>query len=227
MMQELKEFVIILLSIIIFGSFVSSCCDEEPSPVERLRPTLSTSTLKLEVGDSAVIHVSNTELISSVTITSTHVISLQVKEFEIIVKALAKGNAIIDVNADGVRLRCSVEVVESEVPISDFSEELDDNSCRFVSPILLLNYDTPGTIFSKSKDGIIEVRSLITSDHIVFYPGSAELIEGNLPNAKIQINGNAIEIKQAILERISQDGSMWLNILDSGGNRMVLVVTDL
>ena len=106
MMQGLKEFVIILLSIIIFGSYVWSCCDEEPSPVERLRPTLSTSTLKLEVGDSAVIHVSNTELISSVTITSTHVISLQVKEFEIIVKALAKGNAIIDVNADGVVNLC-------------------------------------------------------------------------------------------------------------------------
>ena len=224
---RLKDIVILLLSIVMISIFAISCCEEEPTPQERLRPSLSISKLNLEVGDSAILYVSNAEIINSVTTTSSHVISVQINDLSVVVKALAKGAAIIDINADGARLRCSVAVDESDVPPYDFSNEFNDNHCRFVSPILLLNYDIPGTIFSKSKDGIIEVRSLITGDHVMFYPGFTTPKEGNLPNAKLQINGNAIEIKQAILERLTQDGSMWFNILDSGGNRMVLVVTDL
>lgn len=223
----LKNIVILLLCVVAFSVLAISCCDEEPEPVMRLRPELSISTLNLEVGDSAILCVSNAEAINSVTTTSSHVISLQIKELDIIVKALAKGSAIIDVNADGARLRCSVVVEESKVPQYDFSDELNNDQCRFISPLLLLNYDTPGTIFSTSKDGIIEVRSLITGDHVVFYPGSLTPQKGNLPNATLQINGGSVELKQAILERIDSDGSMWLNLLDTGGNRMVLVVTDL
>lgn len=226
MMRSIKDRLILLLSIVVIGFFITSCCEEEPNPEERLRPALNTSTINLEVGDSAILYVLNAEALNSVT-TSSQVISVQVNALSVIVKALAKGNAIIDINADGARLRCRVEVEESEVPKYDFSEELNNDQCRFVSPLLLLNYDTPGTIFSKSKDGIIEVRSLITGDHVVFYTGTAIPQEGNLPNATLQINGTSVELKQAILERISSDGSMWLNLLDTGGNRMVLVVTDL
>lgn len=226
MMRSIKNRLKLLLSIVVISFLAISCCEEEPKPEERLRPALNTSTLNLEVGDSAIIYVTNAEVINSVT-TSSQVVSVQKNALSVIVKALAKGSAIIDINADGVRLRCSVEVEESEVPQYDFSVELNNDQCRFVSPLLRLNYDTPGTIFSKSKDGIIEVRSLITGDHVVFYPGTAIPQEGNLPNATLQINGTSVELKQAILERISSDGSMWLNLLDTGGNRMVLVVTDL
>ena len=154
MIRSLKDIVILLLSIVVISVFAISCCEDGPTQEERLRPSLSVSTLNLEVGDSAILYVSNAEVINSVTTTSSHVISVQINDLSVVVKALAKGNAIIDVNADGARLRCSVLVEESDVPPFDFSNELIDAHCRFVSPILLLNYDIPGTIFSKSQEKI-------------------------------------------------------------------------
>lgn len=219
----------ILFLCALLSGIISSCSDDEPivDPIKQLRPSLSDSILNISVGDSAVLRVLNADTILSVMTNNPKVIAHEVTDSIIIVKALCEGKVIIVVNTIGARLSCDVRVVASPIPTYDFSKELQDTRSRYVSPSLTMNYDTPGTVFSMAQNGIVEVRSLITGDSISFNPGTVELIEGLLHNATLQVNGNDIELQGTTLEKITSDNSMWLNLLDAKGNRIVLVVTDM
>lgn len=225
MMRELKNIGVFFICVMLLSVFIACSSDDEPE--ERLRPSLSTSTLSLKVGEKAVLHVSNVEKISSATTDAPNIISLKVEDSDIEVTALKEGDATIHVNVDGARLNCKVTVVASSTPICDFSGELQDERSRYVSPLLSMYYDTPGTIFLVEKNGTIDVRSLITGDYITFTPGMEKLEEGNLENASLQVNGNNIMLKSVILYRLTLDGSMWYHLVDEYGNNIVLVVTDL
>lgn len=219
----------ILFLCALLSGIISSCSDDEPivDPIKQLRPSLSDSILNISVGDSAVLRVLNADTILSIMTNNPKVIAHEVTDSIIIVKALCEGEAIIVVNTIGARLDCDVIVAASPVPTYDFSKELQNTRSRYVSPSLTMNYDTPGTIFSMAQIGTVEVRSLITGDSIIFNPGTVELIEGLLPNATLHVNGSDIELQETILEKITSDNSMWLNLLDAKGNRIVLVVTDM
>lgn len=205
---------------------VASCSDDD-EPVERLRPSLSVSQLSLEVGDSAILQVVNADTIISATTDAPQVVMLRVEGTNVIVKAIAQGEATVAINVKGARLKCDVTVIGVDTPQDDFDKELLDERCRFVSPALSMYYDTPGTIFTIATNGTIEVRSLISGDHISFNPGTKNLSEGSLPNASLKINDSPIELKQTTLHRLTPTGSMWLSLLDTHGNRMALVVTEL
>ena len=208
-------------------SIVGVGCNDADDPIERLRPSLSVSQLSLEVGDSAILQVVNTDTIISATTDAPQVIMLRVEGTNVIVKAIAQGEATVAINVKGARLKCDVTVIGVDTPQDDFDKELLDERCRFVSPSLSLYYDTPGTIVSVTNGNVIEMRSLITGDNISFNPGTTMLQEGLLPNATLKINDTPVNLKQASLVRLATDGSMWINILDTNGNRMVLVVTDM
>ena len=225
MMREAKNIILSLMCFIMFGALVSCSEDDEPTPT--LRPTLSATELAIEMGDSARLQVLNADSINFVSTNNSQVLSLRIEGTDVIVYALAEGEAKININVNGARLYCDVVVNKNATPQIDFSKELQDVRTRFVSPSLSLFYETPGTIVSVAEGNMIEMRSLITSDNIIFNLGEVALKEGTLPNATLQINGNSVELKQATLERLSPDGSMWINILDTNGNRMVLVVTDM
>lgn len=224
-MQNLKYisnlFVSLLMLVVCVG------CSDDDEPVERLRPSLSVSSLSLEVGDSATLHVDNIDSVISAVTNAPQVVALRVEGANVVVKALAQGDAVVTINVEGARLKCDVTVTKDDTPQYDFSQELLDDRCRFVSPTLSMYYDTPGTIFSIATDGTIEVRSLISGDHISFNPGTKNISEGSLPNASLKINDSPIELKQTTLHRLTPTGSMWLSLLDTHGNRMVLVVTEL
>lgn len=202
-------------------------CSNNDEPVERLRPSLSMSSLNLEVGDSAILKVNNVESGISVFTDTPQVIALRVVGTDIIVKALSQGEAIISVSVSGARLKCNVVVVGTDTPEYDFSKELQDERCRYVSPTLSMYYDTPGTIVSVTDDNVIEVRSLITGDLVTFTPGVKKLVEGNLENASLQVNGNNMVLKSVELHRLDPDGSMWIEMIDDNDNRIVLAITDL
>lgn len=208
-------------------SIVGVGCNDADEPIERLRPSLSVSQLSLEVGDSAILQVVNTDTIISATTDAPQVVMLRVEGTNVIVKAIAQGEATVAINVKGARLKCDVTVFGIEPPQDDFDKELLNERCRFVSPSLSLYYDTPGTIVSVTKGNVIEMRSLITGDYISFNPGTTPLQEGLLPNATLKINDTPVNLKQTSLVRLATDGSMWLNLLDSKGNRMTLVVTDI
>lgn len=224
-MLKLKNISILLVCIVMLISFMS--CSDDDEPVERLRPSLSVSSLNLEVGDSAILKVNNVESGISVFTDAPKVIALRVVGTDIIVKALSQGEAIISVRVSGARLTCNVVVLGMDTPEYDFNKELQDERCRFVSPTLTMYYDTPGTIVSVTKDNVIEVRSLITGDNISFNPGTKTLAEGNIHNASLKINNTPVSLKQTTLHRLTPTGSMWFALLDTKGNRIVLVITDL
>jgi hypothetical protein len=225
MMRDAKNIWKLLLVALIL--IVGVGCNDADDPIERLRPSLSVSQLSLEVGDSAMLQVVNADTIISTTTDAPQVVMLRVEGTNVIVKAIAQGEATVAINVKGARLKCDVTVIGIETPQDDFDKELLDERCRFVSPSLSLYYDTPGTIVSVTNGNVIEMRSLITGDNIIFNLGEVALKEGTLPNATLQINGNSVELKQATLEHITTDGSMWLNLLDDNNNRIIIVVTDI
>ena len=224
-MRDAKNIWKLLLVALI--SIVGVGCNDADEPIERLRPSLSVSQLSLEVGDSAILQVVNADTIISATTNAPQVVMLRVEGTNVIVKAIAQGEATVAINVKGARLKCDVTVIGVDTPQDDFDKELLDERCRFVSQSLSLYYDTPGTIVSVTNGNVIEMRSLITGDNISFNPGTTPLQEGLLPNATLKINDTPVNLKQASLVRLATDGSMWINILDTNGNRMVLVVTDM
>ena len=224
-MRDAKNIWKLLLVALI--SIVGVGCNDADDPIERLRPSLSVSQLSLEVGDSAMLQVVNADTIISTTTDAPQVVMLRVEGTNVIVKAIAQGEATVAINVKGARLKCDVTVIGVDTPQDDFDKELLDERCRFVSQSLSLYYDTPGTIVSVTNGNVIEMRSLITGDNISFNPGTTPLQEGLLPNATLKINDTPVNLKQASLVRLAADGSMWINILDTNGNRMVLVVTDM
>lgn len=225
MMQLLRNTSYLLLSLFTLIICIGCCNDDEP--IIKPRPTLSATSLNLEVGEEAILHIENTDSAISATTNAPNVISLQIDGTNIIVQALAQGEATIAINAHGARLRCDVVVTESQAPQHDFDKELHDQRCRFVSPSLSLYYDIPGTIFSISNGRIIEVRNLSTGDYATFDMGTNSPSQGQLENTSLTINGTAIALKSATLEQLAPDGSMWLNLLDENNNRIIIVVTDL
>ena len=225
MMRDAKNIWKLLLVALI--SIVGVGCNDADDPIERLRPSLSVSQLSLEVGDSAMLQVVNADTIISATTDAPQVIMLRVEGTNVIVKAIAQGEATVVINVKGARLKCDITVIGVDTPQDDFDKELLDERCRFVSQSLSLYYDTPGTIVSVTNGNVIEMRSLITGDNISFNPGTTPLQEGLLPNATLKINDTPVNLKQASLVRLATDGSMWFNLLDSKGNRMTLVVTDV
>ena len=225
MMRDAKNIWKLLLVALI--SIAGVGCNDADEPIERLRPWLSVSQLSLEVGDSAMLQVVNADTIISTTTDAPQVVMLRVEGTNVIVKAIAQGEAAVAINVKGARLKCDVTVISVDTPQDDFDKELLDERCRFVSQSLSLYYDTPGTIVSVTNGNVIEMRSLITGDNISFNPGTTMLQEGLLPNATLKINDTPVNLKQASLVRLATDGSMWLNLLDSKGNRMTLVVTDI
>lgn len=225
MKNKITNISILLINILLTGILVSCGSDGESEP--RLHPTLSSSTIEIEVGDSTILQVLNAQTITSVSTNEPEVVSLSILGTDIMVTALAEGHAYINVNIEGVKLNCKVIVTASPVNSYDFNQELQNERCRFVSPSLSIYYDTPGTIFSIVEGNVVEIYDLSTGDQVVFNSGTSVLSEGELPNAILQINGNTIELKQKTLEALKPDGSMWLNLLDVNDNRLVLVVTDL
>lgn len=225
MMRDAKNIWKLLLVALI--SIVGVGCNDADDPIERLRPSLSVSQLSLEVGDSAMLQVVNADAIISATTDAPQVVMLRVEGTNVIVKAIAQGEATVAINVKGARLKCDVTVIGVDTPQDVFDKELLDERCRFVSQSLSLYYDTPGTIVSVTNGNVIEMRSLITGDNISFNPGTTILQERLLPNATLKINDTPVNLKQASLVCLATDGSMWINILDTNGNRMVLVVTDM
>ncbi len=205
-------------------SIVGVGCNEEDEPIERLRPSLSELQLNLEVGDSAMLQVIDADTVISVTTDAPQVIALRVDGSNVIVKAIAQGYAVVVVNVKGARLKCDVTVIGVDTPQDDFSQELQDERCRFVSPSLSLYYDTPGTIVSVTKGNVIEMRSLITGNNISFTPGTTTLYEGRLPNATLKINDTSVNLKHASLEHHTPDGSMWFHLIDTNDNNITLKI---
>ncbi len=224
-MRDAKNIWKLLLVALI--SIVGVGCNDADDPIERLRPSLSVSQLSLEVGDSAILQVVNADTIISTTTDAPQVVMLRVEGTNVIVKAIAQGEATVAINVKGARLKCDVTVIGVDTPQDDFDKELLDERCRFVSQSLSLYYDTPGTIVSVTNGNVIEMRSLITGDNISFNPGTTPLQEGLLPNATLKINDTPVNLKQASLVRLATDGSMWLNLLDDNNNRIIIVVTDI
>ncbi|MBR5332972.1 MAG: hypothetical protein IKV32_06735 [Muribaculaceae bacterium] len=215
---------IMLLSMLM--AFVASC-DEGAEPVVKERPLLSATTLSLEVGDSAILHVANADTIYMASTNAPNVVSVRIDGIDIIVKALTVGEANININVNGARLMCGVEVYEKTTTKDDFSTELNDDRCRFVSPSLAIYYDTPGTIFSIANNQIIEIRDLSTGDHVKFDMGTTTPTQVTLNNASLIINGTSINLKHASLEHHTPDGSMWFYLIDTNDNSIILVVANL
>ena len=142
MIRDAKNIWKLLLVALI--SIVGVGCNDADEPIERLRPTLSVSQLSLEVGDSAILQVVNTDTIISATTDAPQVVMLRVEGTNVIVKAIAQGEATVAINVKGARLKCDVIVTKDDTPQYDFSQELLDERCRFVSPTLSMYYDTPG-----------------------------------------------------------------------------------
>lgn len=202
-------------------------CSKDVEPVVKERPSLSATSLSLEVGDSAILHVANADTIYLATTNAPNVVSIRIEGVDIIVKALAVGEAKINVGVSGARLMCGVEVYEKTSIKDDFSAELNDNRCRFVSPTLAIYYDTPGTIFSVEDNRTIEIRDLSTGDYVKFDMGITILAQGPLENASLWINEQKINVNYASLEKYTAEGDMWIHIIDQYGNDMALVVTDM
>lgn len=224
-MRDVKNIILSLICVIMLGVLMSCQEDDEPSPT--LRPALDITELTIEVGDSARLQVCNTDSINFVSTNNPQVISLRIDGTDVVVYALAKGTAIINVGVNGARLKCDVEVVDVETPALDFSKELNDSRSRYVSPSLSIYYDTPGTLFSITDENIIEIRDLSTSDYIKFNPGTAQLKEGTLANASLDVNGVNVSLMRATLIRLTPDGSVWFYLIDTYGNNIILAVTDL
>ena len=221
-MRDAKNIWKLLLVALI--SIVGVGCNDADEPIERLRPSLSVSQLSLEVGDSAMLQVVNADAIISATTDAPQVVMLRVEGTNVIVKAIAQGEATVAINVKGARLKCDVTVIGVDTPQDVFDKELLDERCRFVSQSLSLYYDTPGTIVSVTNGNVIEMRSLITGDNISFNPGTTMLQEGLLPNAALKINDTPVNLKQASLVRLATDGSMWLNLLDTNDNNITLKI---
>ena len=224
MMERITKYKILVL---LWLLCVMVACSSDDGPIERLRPLLNETTIELEEGDSTILEVINAQNISHIEISDSTVIGAKIKGVNIVVVGLCKGSAILTVVVDDIRLNCDVKVIARESPQYDFSQELEDDRARFVSQSLSMYYDTPGIMFSISNDNVVGVRNLSTGDVVEFYLNCSTLSQGNLPNAKLVVNGDEVTLQRATLELLSSDGSMWCHLVDENGGHIALVVTDL
>lgn len=216
--------VVILLAMIL-GLFGMVACGGGGSE-DLVRPQLSHSELVLSVGETASISVSGASAVTA-TPSDGRIISVSVSGTGISVVALAPGAATVKVDAAGNWLQCRVTVVADDSPYS-YDAELADATSRYESSSLSLVYDddTPGIIFSMDDAGNLEILSLDTGADVRFLPGG-EYGQGILENAILTVNGNAVELSEARVERCDASG-LWLNLTVAGsGEHVVLVVTGL
>ncbi len=219
----INRYIFIILALLVL---ILSACGGNDDNVEILRPQLSQSSLTINEGETARLTVSSAQQVTA-KVSDETVISVNVSGCDILVKALAQGNAVVKIDADGHWLQCPVTVIASDKPY-DFTPELSNSKSRYTSQSLSLVYDdTPGVIFTLSHNGIIEILDLDSGANIVFNPGVSEYTLGTLENASLIVNGVVKTLSEAIVERCDNSG-VWLNLTVADScEHIVLVITDL
>jgi len=200
----------------------SSCHSRDAEP--RQRPSVDKTALDMRVGDTERVTVSDcTELRAKA---ESGIIEVTVEGCEAVtVRAIAPGTTSVSIYANGSLIRCRVTVTEG-LPSSpddprlpdeptDDSAQLADPSWRYVSTALTMSYDTPGTIFARSSDGLrVTVRSLNTGDNV----------ELDLEAETLTVNGEAVLLDGLEIVR-SEGGTRWIKAHTSRWGHTVWVVT--
>ena len=164
----LRTLYLLTLLIVAFGP-ITGCRSRHDEPY--VRPTIDTTDLTMRVGETAEVHIADcTELRA---IPEDDIIEVSAVGGTVFVTALAEGRTSVSIYADGVLLRCRVEVCKADTPFEgeenkpsepdDDAAQLSDASRRYESAAMTMRYDTPGTIFERSREGRrFTVRSLAT-----------------------------------------------------------------
>ncbi len=190
--------------------------------------SLSHEELSLTVGEQAVLTVSNAKSVSATA--SSPVVSVLVDGRNILVKAVKAGEGSVRVTADGHRLTCRVIVADNEVPADpdqpaddyNFSSELLDASPRYVSDALTMRYDDCGVLFSVNDGKEISIYNLDNGDSVTLSFAGA-LAEGLLENARLEVNGEPIELTSAVVEQHTA-AATWIHLRTTAGAHIPLVL---
>lgn len=143
------------------------CKDSEEDPQAQLRPSFSVSNLSVRTGETISCRILNASKVILVSVPDC--VEVVTDGLKLHVTGLVAGEGELNVSADGMRLRCAVEVIGVDTPVDDDPEtpeeiaaRLDDASMRIAAGEHVLSYSVPGTIFS------VDMRP---SDNFVLTPG--------------------------------------------------------
>lgn len=132
----------------------AGCKGAEEEPQAQLRPSFSESRLSLRTGETKICRILNATDVSVVSVPEC--VDVVTDGVKLHVTGLASGVGELLVSADGMRLRCVVEVIGVDNPVNDDDPEtneeiaarLTDSSMRITAGAQALSYSVPGTIFS-------------------------------------------------------------------------------
>lgn len=110
----------------------------------------------------------------------------------------------------------------------DFTPELADGSTRYVSPTLTLRYADGGVLAQRFVYGGRNVLRLVelATGVVVELSYVGLLAEGELADAKLEVDAVAVGITAAYARRVNKAGA-WIEILAPGDRHYVFVITDL
>lgn len=203
-----KHLYIILFLITV--SHLSACSSGDTREITR--PTLSETSVTMEIGKPHIIKVYNAEKISASD--PANLLHLEVNGNEILLTAHKAGTTSIRIDADNSALTCRVEITHPLNPDPGNDEWLNNHSTRFESKKLTMNYSTPGTVVSCS-DNIFEFISLTNGDKIISTPNSLTV------NDKILSTTNRKTVKH-------EGNTLWLtHTADSDSETIKIVINDL
>lgn len=207
-----------------------------------LMPSLSREAISMTTGCQETITVNDAKRVSAST--QSDIISLSTRGNNITITAISAGDAVVRVVADGKVLQCAVTVTgssddnentsnpeDSDDPDAEdgdgysFADELLDNRSRFVSKQVTLQYGREGVMVATENGNKIMFSDLDNGDSAVFVSEKVDEA-GICQNATLTVNGMAVDIKEAKVERCDADGC-WIHITAVNGEHLVLVVSDL
>ncbi|MBQ9073062.1 MAG: hypothetical protein IJY30_01155 [Muribaculaceae bacterium] len=212
-----------IFAILLFSCWSCNNSDNNPAP------SLSHETLDINVGENALLTVHNAEHISASS--GIPVVDLNITRNRITISAIKPGQTTIDITADNRhQLQCLVTVNETEnlTPEGDrysFEPELCNSETRYVSKEITMYYNTGGIIVSVKKDNDISFLNLDNGQSVNFkFDGQPAI--GQLQNPVLTINRQNINIANASIEQLNDDG-LWIHITTDDNEHIPLVITAL
>lgn len=219
----------------LFAALILTACHSRDDDDGLLFAAISADSVELIVGQQTAVSVSNATDIRAVS-EDAAIATATVVGNEVIIEGVSTGLTSVTIYGDRRAMRCRVNVKPGATSVDTDPEspqepqddaELSDDEVRYVSKMLTMRYQTPGTIFMCYTDGRrIVMRSLDTGDAVTFDFGTSQRNEHPLTQAALNVNGEDVALDSAAIVRVSDD-RVWVRIHTAEWNHTVWLVVPL
>ena len=209
-----------------------SACHSRNDDDALLFSSLSADNVELIVGQKAIVTVYDAREIKAAS-EDESVATATVEGDAVIITGVSVGQTSVTITGDRRLMRCRVVVKPGSTSVDTDPDapqepedltEMADEGVRYVSKMLTMRYDTPGTMFMSYADGRrVAMRSLDTGDAVTFDFGTVVRQEGPLEHTLLDVNGEAVDLDAADIVRLSAD-RVWVRLHTTRWNHTVWFV---